>query len=338
LRRVMNSLTRQPVGDGASRFVVVVGLACAAICRAQIPPQPEIALAVKSPTSLARYIESHPVVEWSAIRRALDLGESEHWLAPCGPKSPYGNRCSTETVTAKKPEQAILIVGSASSYALEYLRYIEEPSGDWRFSGELNVLQRNGPSHHQLTSHWNRPFLAISSDHSQHGVAIRQVVEDWFDLTKPDFKPMFSFTTDGSEYRWSYGVGRTMHETCKVRRTAQAEVIDLALDIHFDGVGLDQKATYVGIFERREKERTFKLRSAYAGLDRSKPIPTEEFADLADPFSGIDNEELLGLALPGLEKIARGTDADAKEWLKSILNDAKDTPEKRRLLDLLVKP
>jgi hypothetical protein len=38
---------------------------------------------------------------------------------------------------------------------------------------------------------------------------------------------------------------------------------------------------------------------------------------------------LLAYALPGLQKIAIGSDSEAKEWLRSILEKAKDTPEKR---------
>ena len=82
---------------------------------------------------------------------------------------------------------------------------------------------------------------------SQNGVAIQQVIEDWFDLTQPDFKPLFSFTSDGSEWRFAFGVGRRWHAKYKVYETAEAEVIDLTLDVHFDGIGLDQKAVYLGV-------------------------------------------------------------------------------------------
>jgi hypothetical protein len=37
-------------------------------------------------------------------------------------------------------------------------------------------------------------------------------------------------------------------------------------------------------------------------------------------------------------KIATGTDPDARQWLQSVLDHAKDTPEKRALLELLAKP
>ncbi len=66
-------------------------------------------------------------------------------------------------------------------------------------------------------------------------------------------------------------------------------------------------------------------------------IPVQDFEELADPFSGLSDETLLVYALPGLQKIATGSNSDDKEWLKSVLSSAKDTPEKQALLELLNK-
>ncbi len=185
---------------------------------------------------------------------------------------------------------------------------------------------------------WNKPFLAVSSDHSQNGVTTQQVLEDWFDLTQRDFEPVFRFTSNGGQWRFGFGVGRTIHARYEVNQTAQAESIELTLTISFDGTGLSQKSTYLGIYERRTSEKTFKLRSAYAGLDRSSPIYARDFEDLADPFSALSNEKLMAWAFPGLMRIATGTDADAKKWLRSVLGHTGDTPETRRLLSLLATP
>jgi len=91
------------------------------------------------------------------------------------------------------------------------------------------------------------------------------------------------------------------------------------------------------VYERRTNEKTFTVRSAYSGADRRTTISTRDFEELADPFSGLSNEKLLIYALPGLQKIAAGSDPEAKEWLHSILDKAKDTPEKRALLVTLTK-
>ncbi|HEX4809563.1 MAG TPA: hypothetical protein VH325_11575 [Bryobacteraceae bacterium] len=303
-------------------------------------PGGEIALAVKSPMSLARYVESHRSIEWKTVRNALGLGESSYWLAPCGSNFPAAEaRCSTEAITTTRPDQVIVVIrGGVDSYAVEYLRYLRDANGGWSFSGENSALQRNAPSDRKLLSIWNEPFLAISSDHSQTGVATGQMREEWFDLTQPGFEPVFSFTVDGSQSHFGFGVGRTVHATCNVNQTANTQIIELTLNIHFDGVGLDQQSAYLGVYERRADEKTFKLHSASAGLDRRQPIPVKDFADLADPFSAIANEKLLVLAFSGLKKIATGSNSDAREWLSSVLRHTADTPEKRSLINLLTKP
>ncbi|HEY1757058.1 MAG TPA: hypothetical protein VGG72_16915 [Bryobacteraceae bacterium] len=314
------------------RFVVATILSSVAF--AQTAPEPEIALAAKSPMTLARYVESHKEIDWGALGKAL--GTDPKKITTCGYAE---NLCSTEIVNVLSPDQALVIIrGGFLSRNVVYLRYLEEPSGGWRFAGARNAYTKEFPSHHEVMRVGSKPFLKISRDDSQIGMGVTQEVEDWFDLTQPDFEPIFSFTLDGDEGRWSMGVGRSIHAQASVSEASGLERIDLVLSIHFSGPGLDVEDIYLGIYERPANAKAFSLRTAYSGLDRRTTISTGDFEELADPFSGLSNEKLLAYALPGLQKIAKGSDPDAREWLQSILNYAKDTPEKRELLDLLKKP
>jgi hypothetical protein len=320
-------------------------LAYATFCHAQpVSPVPlnveaEIAIAVKSPETLARYVESNGAVDWKILRQALGLKESQYWLAPCGSNFPAAEaRCSAELAAVVNPDQTIIIIrGGNLSYTVEYLRYLKDPKGGWRFAGENSAVQRNSPSHHKVVRLGDKPFLAISSDHSQNGAATQQVIEDWFDLTQPDFEPVLSITVDGAQSRFGFGVGRSMHATFSLSQSGGIEKFAVILNVHFDGVGLRQQARYLGVYERHANENKFALRRAYYGLDRRTPMATMDFEELADPFSGLSNEKLLAYALPGLQKIAAGSDSDAKDWLRSVLDHARDTTEKRLLLGLLTK-
>lgn len=241
-------------------------------------------------------------------------------------------------MAVSSPDQEILVIrGGQFSYTVEYLRYLQDSKRGWQFAGENSAFQRNSPSHHRLMKIGGKPFLAISSDHSQNGVAIQQVREDWFDLTQKSFDPVFSVTVDGGESRFSYGVARTLHAACVLSQAPGLERIELTLTVHFDGVRFDQEATYLGVYERHTNEKRFTVRRAYSGADHRTMISTKDFEELADPFSGMSNEKLLIYALPGLQKIATGADPEAKEWLESVLSFAKDTPEKRALLELIKK-
>ena len=281
-------------------------------------------------------MESHSAIDWKILRKALGLKESEYWLAPCGSNFPAAEApCSTEFVAVVNPVQTIVIIrGGNLSYTVEYLRYLRGPKGGWQFAGENNVFQRNSPSHHKIMRLGNKAFLTITSDHSQNGMATQQVLEDWFDLTQPDFEPVLSITVDGAQSRFGFGVGRSMHATFNLSQSGGIERVAVILNVHFDG---GQQAWYLGVYERHANEKKFALRDAYSGLDRRTPMATMDFEELADPFSGLSNEKLLAYALPGLQKIAAGSDSDAKDWLRSVLDHAADTTEKRLLLVLLTK-
>jgi len=321
------------------RFAAAIILSSVAF--AQTAQESEIAIAAKSPMTLALYVESHSTVHWGALRSALGLTESEYWFAPCGGNFPAtASPCSAETVTVMNPDQAIVIVrGGDFSYTVEYLRYLQEPQGGWKFAGENSAYKRNGPSNHELVQLGSKPILKISSNHSQNGDGIQQEVEDWFDLTQPDFDPVFSFTPDGSAGGFEFTIARTMKARSSFSQAAGLERIETTLDVRFEGTpGLDVHGTYLGVYDRPANQKKFTLRIAYSGLDRRTTMPTKDFEDLADPFTDPAKETFLVYALPGLRKIAAGSVADDREWLRDFLDHAKDTPEKRTLLELLAKP
>src|ERR1019366_8022157 len=92
--------------------LLAVSLTCAALCHAQ-PSSPlplggeaEIVVAVKSPETLARYVESHSAIDWKILRKVLGLKESEYWLAPCGSNFPAAEApCSAELAAVMNPLQ-----------------------------------------------------------------------------------------------------------------------------------------------------------------------------------------------------------------------------------------
>lgn len=64
-------------------------------------------------------------------------------------------------------------------------------------------------------------------------------------------------------------------------------------------------------------------------------IPTEDFNGMVGVDDDLSHERLLFYAFPGLKTIASGSNDDARQWLRSVLSNAADTPEKRTLTDLL---
>ncbi len=308
------------------------------VALAQTAQEAEVAVAAKSPLTLARYVESHNVFDWDALWKALGARDADLKLTPCG--WARDNPCSAEIATVLNPDQAVVIIrGSGGPLTVIYVRYLQEESGDWRFAGARRAYIKEYPSRHEILRFGGKPFLMISSDHSQIGVGFMQEVEDWFDLTQPDFEPVFSFTAHGSETRFGFGVGRTIHSQSIFSQRSGFDSIELILNVQFTGPSLNLPSTYVGVYDRPANEKKFTLLSAYSDLDRRTAIPKEDFEDLTAFFEdGPSNEKMLVYALPGLQKIATGSDPEARQWLQSVLSFAKDTPEKRSPLDLLTKP
>jgi hypothetical protein len=314
---------------------VAVAIVLSSLASAQTKREPDIIHASKSPFLLARYVESHKVFDWNAVFGALGTRDPELVLPPCGANA--HDPCSTQIVTVFNPDQAILILQSGNTPSNDvYLRYLEDANGAWRFAGERRAFIQHYSRRHEVMRFGNKPFLKISSDRSQPGGGFMQEVEDWFDLTQPDFEPVFSVTVGGNERRPPVGVGRSLSALCVIGQASARETIDVILHVQFVGTGLDLAAAYVGVYDRAPSEKKFVLRRAFSGLGRDAPISTKDFAGLADIFH-LSNEQLLVFALPGLQKIASGSDKDAREWLDSILSHAKDTPEKETLLESLAK-
>jgi hypothetical protein len=169
-----------------------------------------IVLASKSPTRLARYIESHEVFDWVALAGALGIPAPGRYNHRCGGAREQ-NPCSTQVVNVLSPDQAILIVqGEMLALRDVYLRYLRKPNGEWQFAGERTAFVKTYPRRHEVARLNGRPFLKIASDYSQIGSGLMQEVEDWFDLTQPDFEPVFSFTPRGSAAGFGLAVDRAV--------------------------------------------------------------------------------------------------------------------------------
>jgi hypothetical protein len=310
----------------------------ASIAYAQNARQAGVAEAAKSPVSMARYVEAHAEdFDWDALWNALGTPAPKTIYPLCGGSTIYS--CSTEIVTVLSPDQTIVIIQSGGIRTHDvYLRYLQQPDGGWRFAGErLAVLYDDYPRRHEVGRIGSKPFLKISSDLSQVGGGFGQRVEDWFDLTLPDFEPAFSFTAEGSLPNFGFRVNRNLKAQTIPVSTSGIERINLILSVTFTGLGRSLAAEmYTGVYERSSSANKFTLRRAsqgFAGLGTA--TPTEDFEALEG--AGLTDEQALVYALPGLQQIATGSDAEAKKWLREALAEVKDTPEKRQLLDLLGK-
>jgi hypothetical protein len=219
-----------------------------------------------------------------------------------------------------------------------YLRYIQQAEGDWRFAGAYAATLYDGSlRRHEIDRIGGRPFLRVASDLSQVGGGFVFQVEDWFDLTRLGFEPVFSFTSEGSSGFGDF-IRREVHGHAYTAADSGVETITVTLGVAFSlsDRSLGVPEMYSGVFERGPNDEKFHLRSAKMGgllLTDGEPMPVEDF----EALQGLNfkNERALVYTLGGLQKIATGSDPEPRKWLRSLLDKTKNTPEKRELLQLL---
>jgi hypothetical protein len=219
-----------------------------------------------------------------------------------------------------------------------YLRYFGSEDKGWRVGGSYAAPIKNYPRRHGIARVGGKPFLQIASQ-GVTGSDVSSEIENWFDLSQPSLEPAFSFAPQGHQNRLGFGVSRTIHASASPGAIGPTETIELILEVRYSGFEIDLGAgEYSATFERGPQQKSFTLRKAETIQARPQTISNKAFEDLVDLNEGPTNEQLLIYALPRLKEVAAGKNADAKEWLKLMLSNCKDTPEKRTLLELLAKP
>src|SRR6266496_2928570 len=126
----------------------------------QTAQESEIALAAKSPMTLARYVESHRTIDWQALWSALGTKSPDVLYLLCGDRSvELVYSCSTDVVTVPNPEQVILIIQSSGVRTHDiYLRYLRGKDGGWRFAGERSAaLYDKYPRRHEVIQIGDKP-------------------------------------------------------------------------------------------------------------------------------------------------------------------------------------
>src|SRR5579863_693701 len=111
---------------------LVAAVILSSIAFAQTAQRTEIAVAAKSPITLARYVESHQNdIDWEALWNALGTRPAQRPYPLCGDTSVYiVYSCSTEIITVLNPDQAIVIIQSSGTRTYDvYLRYLQDAIG-----------------------------------------------------------------------------------------------------------------------------------------------------------------------------------------------------------------
>jgi hypothetical protein len=285
----------------------------------------------KTPFDFARLIEAQTSLDWPPLWRQLRTADPiPDYLPRCVPDD--DGPCSTELITVLEPSQVIVLV-STQTGADHYFRFLQQSDG-WSFAGYYGSLKNL--TQHGILRVGGRPFLKVS-EKGTLGSDAYLASEEWFDLTFPSLKPVFTFPVEGDVNRFAFGIGRRITGVAIPGRTGE---ISLALRIEFTFSGAPVGVeNFTATYERRPSDGQFEIKSAQVVGTKSR-IDSRLFEEFADVSSNLSNEAMLVFALPGLKEIASSKDLSArdaalKKALKQMLSSLDDTPEKRALLSLL---
>ena len=161
------------------------------------------------------------------------------------------------------------------------------------------------------------------------GTGVSSTLEEWFDLTAPEFDPAFSFMTEGHFFTVFGAPGIKVKG--KVLSTGQQprETITVQYTIQYstdEGVPLLQRIL-TAIHQRGSNGRFV--------LDERHSSPTTKQFEEAEEGDGLSRDDFLQFAFGPLGEIAAGRNTSKKKWLETFLEGCKDTYEKQQLLTLI---
>ena len=286
----------------------------------------DLAQAAKSPYDIARFVDTHIAFRWEPLWKALGIeNDGEVFMQPCGESS--GRRdCFEELITVLDPFQVILVLRHNFVEPEVYLRFLRtsgpDNPGPWTFGGYYSPLVKYFEPRHRTLRLGKKPFLVVT-EQGVSGSDWSSEVEEWMDLTLPEFEPVFSLTTQGRYSGNPDRVGLETRASVVAMESDQAERIQVVYGVDF----MHQRET----LGQRSDEAIYIRRGDEFVFDASRSKTAE--ADIENIYGFEEdhpsNEDYLRYLLPELKKIAAGPESDSKDWLRRFLEVCENTVEKR---------
>ena len=293
----------------------------------------ELAQAAKSPYDIARFVDRHASFQWEPLWQALGIKDADLATQPCEAREGAVRICSEELITIPDPSQVVLILRQEAFRWQVYLRFLRERGPDgwerWKFAGYYQPMVKDYPPKYRTIRFGKKPYLLLTSQGAS-GSDWSSELELWLDLTAAEFEPVFSLTIEGHYSGAPYGVGRDTHATVVGLESEPVERIRVAYSVRFKrfDVPLGEQSDDA-VYTRRGGKFVFD-----AALSKRSAKDIGLLYDI-DTESGPSNEDSIRNVLPALKKIAAGPDTGDKDWLRGLLAQCKNTPEKRALAAIL---
>ena len=139
-------------------------------------------------------------------------------------------QCATELITIVDPLQIIVLLEHRSSHFQVFLRYESATRDKWRFSGAYAPFVKYFRPDHRIERLGPRPFLVVTGQ-GNAGTGLSSREESWIDLTREEFTPALSFTSEGHLSHWAETSAVKSEASLHLQETAQVERITVSMSI-----------------------------------------------------------------------------------------------------------
>ncbi len=289
----------------------------------------------RDPDGLTRLVESSPTCDFNALWDSLGLTQPwefgrvdpQHARRPCRISRVFeGDGLETP--------QRILVLYEPNARRAFYLRYVRE-QGAWRFQGAHMAESKNYPHRHEaVRAPGDRVYFRVSTQGAS-GSDIDSELEEWFDLARPEFKPVLALPVNGYDLRYGFGISRRVRAIIHPSDGSEDRQIladvDVRLALRDRAVGhLDFRAIYAP-----DETGTMRLTNV-AGAGSMKAFESIFWIGEGGP----SNEVLIPYAFSGLRALAleakQKKDRDLAGALHFFLSQMKpDVPQVRELKAIL---
>jgi hypothetical protein len=220
----------------------------------------------------------------------------------------------------------------------------------WRLVGFVeHDFNRYADSTYHVARAGGRNWLVVRGQGGS-GTGFALYGETWYEVGRGGLRPVLYYPAEGQVYPWPSGVGRkyraravgALGPAVALHYSVTYESMDYMKDVYKPLYRNSHRAVYVWDDGRREfvfdARRSDISEAEIAAVAEIQDAPAEgeqvggsEFFSGGDAWKRGGYDVFLKYNLRSLLRVARGRDAGRREWLRGLLPDFADTPEKRTL-------
>lgn len=296
----------------------------------------EMARIAQSPYEIERFVEKTPAFEWEPLWKALHIQE-EIVLPSCEERLDATRDCGSELITINEPAQVLLLLRHELSGFETYLRFFPENAANgtvhWRFAGHFEPYVKYFPPTHKVAIIGTEPYLQVTGQ-GNAGTCLNTEVEDWIDLTRMNFEPVFSYTVKGNRCG-GHTPDRSIRGIVVSVKTQRKPSITVSYSVEFS-VTLES-GTELNLGSRTDK--VVYVRNQGQNYQIENALSTLSAKQVERVYGNLDEdltpEEYFRYDLVQLKEIATGPESPEKKCLGSFLRTSPASPEKSTLDRLL---